>query len=304
MNKAYFLAIFMLGASFVGCLDEEENDDGPKNAIYDLIDNLNSGNYVELCKMSVFELEDNLITLGGETELKACMEYWEEETFEWNITGSNYKEVKMNETLASNSGTIYEVTMDLEICLKFDNESWSCDPAEEDISYYAKVSGQWIDVSGEWEAFTTELIATFMVTQDSGGWYHVDVIKVSKQENLEDFSYYLKDTNGSTYTGGNGFGEIAMQMIGSHGGEEYGIDTSYDGDNQQLRNRASNVSNDDGSNFPVHFSDNDRDGKLSAGDQFLVATMGNSASGPAKDGWKLEIQYDITGDIIGSAKLL
>ncbi len=296
--------IMLVSVSFVGCIDEDEEENGPKNAIYDLIDNLNSGNYVELCKMDVFVLEDNLITLGGETELKACMDYWEEETFEWNITGSNYKEVKMNETLASNSGTIYEVTLDLEICVRYDSaEYWECE-IEEDTSYYAKVSGQWIDVSGEWEAFTTELIATFFVSEDSGGWYHVDVIKVSKQENLEDFSYYLKDANGSTYTGGNGFGEIAMQMIGSHGGEEYGIDTSYDGDNQQLRNRASNVSNDDGSNFPVHFSDNDRDGKLSAGDQFLVAGMGNSASGPAKDGWKLDIYFDATGDIIGSAKLL
>ena len=37
---------------------------------------------------------------------------------------------------------------------------------------------------------------------------------------------------------------------------------------------------------------------------FLIAGMGNSANGPAEDGWRLDIQYDLTGDIMGSAKLL
>ena len=43
---------------------------------------------------------------------------------------------------------------------------------------------------------------------------------------------------------------------------------------------------------------------LSAGDQFLVYGSGNAANGPASDGWRLEIQYDPSGDIIGSAKML
>ena len=61
---------------------------------------------------------------------------------------------------------------------------------------------------------------------------------------------------------------------------------------------------DDGYNYPVHFSDSDRDGKLSAGDQFAIYGQGDSANGPAEDGWKLDIQFDASGDIIGSAKLL
>jgi hypothetical protein len=127
------------------------------------------------------------------------------------------------------------------------------------------------------------------------------VIKVSKQENLAAFSFYLKDGSGSTYVGGsNGFGEIAMQIIG---GEEHGIDMAYDGDDDRLKNRASSVSNDDGSEYPVHFNDNDRDGKLSAGDQFLVYSSNNGANGPASDGWRLEIQFDDSGDIIGSATM-
>ena len=128
--------------------------------------------------------------------------------------------------------------------------------------------------------------------------YHVEVIKVSKQEDLLGFSYFLKDGSGSTFVGGNGFGEVAMQF---QGGEEMGIDMTYNGDDDQLKSRATNVSNDNGSQFPVHFSDNDRDGKLSSGDQFLVY---GPDPGPAQDGWKLDIQFDATGDIIGSAKLL
>ncbi len=144
-------------------------------------------------------------------------------------------------------------------------------------------------------------IATFFVEESSSGVYHVEVIKVSKQEDLAGFSYFLKDDSGSTYVGGNGFGEIAMQIVG---GEEHGIDTSYTGDDDQLKSRATNVSDDDGSVYPVHFSDNDRDNKLSAGDQFMVYGTGNSANGPAAYNWKLDIQFDLTGNIIGSARLL
>ena len=144
-------------------------------------------------------------------------------------------------------------------------------------------------------------IATFFVEESSSGVYHVEVIKVRKQDDLAGFSYFLKDDSGSTYVGGNGFGEIAMQIVG---GEEHGIATSYTGDDDQLKSRATNVSDDDGSVYPVHFSDNDRDNKLSAGDQFMVYGMGNSANGPAADNWKLDIQFDASGDIIGTAKLL
>ncbi len=145
-------------------------------------------------------------------------------------------------------------------------------------------------------------IATFFVQEGSDGIYHVDVIKVSKQENLAAFSFYLKDETGSTYVGqGHGFGEVAMQIIG---GEEHGIDMAYNGGDATLERRAANVSDGDGSKYPVHFNDNDRDGKLSAGDQFLVYGSGNAANGPASDNWRLDIQFDASGDIIGSAKML
>ena len=145
-------------------------------------------------------------------------------------------------------------------------------------------------------------IATFFVQEGSDGVYHVDVIKVSRQEDLAGFSFYLKDETGSTYVGpGHGFGEISMQIIN---GEEYGIDQSYNGDDEGLQNRAANVSDDDGSEYPVHFRDYDQDGKLSAGDKFMVYGSGNAANGPASDNWSLDIQFDASGDIIGSAKML
>ena len=145
-------------------------------------------------------------------------------------------------------------------------------------------------------------IATMFVQEDSSGVYHLDVIQVSSQEYLENFSFFLKDDTGSTYVGGyNGFGEIAMQIIN---GEEHGIDTAYDGDDEQLANRVNNVSNDDGTDFPVHFNDNDRDGKLSAGDRFHVyGHASGKSNGPAADNWRLDIQFDASGDIIGSAKM-
>jgi len=146
-------------------------------------------------------------------------------------------------------------------------------------------------------------LITFWVEEDSNGLYHVEVINVTKQKDLEDFSFYLNDGEGQTCTVDNCFGEIAMQY---KDGKEMGISTNYYGNDDRLRSRADNVSEDDGSVYPVHFSDNDRDGKLSAGDQFLVYGKGGSdvSKGPAEDGWRLEIQFDPSGDIVGSAKLI
>ena len=131
------------------------------------------------------------------------------------------------------------------------------------------------------------------------------MINIFKEEAFfyeEEKEFYLKDETGSTYVGqGHGFGEIAMQIVG---GEEHGIDTAYNGGDEQLENRRDNVSADDGTDFPVSFNDNDRDSKLSAGDQFMVYGNGNAANGPAADNWRLDIQFDASGDIIGSAKML
>ena len=92
-------------------------------------------------------------------------------------------------------------------------------------------------------------LATFFVSEDSGR-YHVEVIKVSRQAPLEDFSFFLKNESGSTFVGGNGFGEVAMQYLG---GDPTGIDMSYSGNNQILQNRASEIANDDGSVYPCTF---------------------------------------------------
>jgi hypothetical protein len=35
----------------------------------------------------------------------------------------------------------------------------------------------------------------------------------------------------------------------------------------------------------------------------MVYGTGNSANGPAEDNWKLDIQFDASGDIIGTAKM-
>ena len=145
-------------------------------------------------------------------------------------------------------------------------------------------------------------MAVFFVQEDSSGVYHVDVTKVTRSEELVGFSFYLMDGSGTTYVGGDalGHGEIAMQNIT---GDLHGIDQNYGGNEAELQERVQTVKDDDGSNFPVKFSDNDRDGKLSAGDRFHVYGSKGGSNGPAEDGWKLEVKYDPSGDTIGSAPL-
>ena len=143
--------------------------------------------------------------------------------------------------------------------------------------------------------------AQFTSSKNSSGDYYVTVVKVSQDYDLEAFSYFLKDSTGTTIE----FGEIAMQNLS---GNVVGIDVSYgakcdDNCDADLQTRSDAVDADDGSNYAVTFNDNDNDGKLSAGDKFVARGQGHSTNGPADDDWSLEVKFDNTGDIVGSKRL-
>jgi flagellin-like protein len=147
----------------------------------------------------------------------------------------------------------------------------------------------------------TSPFAQFTSSKNSGGDYYVTVVKVSTKYDLEAFSYFLKDSTGTT----SEFGEVAMQNLS---GNVVGIDVSYDatcgdGCDDDLQTRSDAVDADDGANYAVTFNDNDRDGKLSAGDKFTARGSGHSSDGPAQDDWSLEVKFDNTGDVIGSKRL-
>jgi hypothetical protein len=309
MSNAYLFVICLFASSFAGCLGigdlaEENSSSSLEDAFNDFIESINAGNEIKYCKYIAYTIDDetNTIILANNTELDECAEDREEDDdYEYKLTTSNYSDENLDYKAANNSGFVYSVNFTMEECEREDEfEPWDCEESEMDLDW-VEVSGQWLYW---WDSFLEQgesaPIATFIVEESSGGEYHVKVIKVSKQEDLAEFSFFLKDETGSTYVGGNGFGEVALQMID---GNEHGIENAYDGENETLERRANNISADDGSEFPVHFSDNDRDGKLSAGDEFTVYGTGNSANGPASSGWKLDIQYDSTGDIVGFAKM-
>ena len=311
MSRVYLLAICLLASSFAGCLESDDMiDDSASNAeeaFNDFIDSINTGNWRTYCKYMSYTYDDtiNEVILSNNTVLDECAEEREEDNDneEYKLTISNYVEENLDYRVANNSGFVYSVNFTIEECERDDEfQPWDCDGPDDESLLWVEVGGQWLYWwDSDLEQGESAPIATFFVEEGSNGIYHVEVIKVSKQEDLAGFSFFLKDGSGSTYVGGNGFGEIAMQMIN---GYEHGIDTSYDGNDTQLLSRKDNVSADDGSEYPVHFEDNDRDGMLSAGDKFMVYGQGTSANGPAEDGWKLDVQYDASGDIIGSAKLL
>ena len=76
MNKAYILAICMLGASFTGCLEDEEDKSDLENAFNSFINSINNGNWKEFCKYTEFTLdeENNTIILANNAELDECAE--------------------------------------------------------------------------------------------------------------------------------------------------------------------------------------------------------------------------------------
>ena len=95
-------------------------------------------------------------------------------------------------------------------------------------------------------------IFVFFVQLNSKNENIIDVLTVKDQVNLTDLSFFLKDESGSTYVGGNGFGDIGMQMMGE---EASGINILYNGENEDLKSRAEEISNDDGSTYPVKYLD-------------------------------------------------
>jgi len=307
MNKAYILAICILGASFTGCIEDDDDSLTLRQSVEDFLQASDDRNGKKFCG---YILNYDGTFISGEDKQDCIAEINEDFGFEYTIAITDFNSEKQDYKVNKNSGYVYSVSIIMESCYREQSDTqngtneWICETFSEGNVLWVEVGGKWgygpdgLDKYYSLEQGESAPIATFFVSQDSSNKYHVEVIKVSKQYDLTGFSFYLKDDTGSTYVGGNGFGEIAMQVSG---GKETGIDMTYSGDDVQLQNRASNVSNDDGSEFPVHFSDNDRDGKLSAGDKFLVY---GPEAGPAEDGWKLDIQFDATGDIIGSAKLL
>ena len=295
----------MLGASFTGCIEDDDDSLTLRQSVEDFLQASEDRNGKKFCG---YLLNYDGTFISGEDKQECIAMVNEDLGFEYTIAITNFDSEKQDYKVNKNSGYVYSVSIIMESCYREQSDTqngtneWICETMTEGDILWVEVDGKWgygsDGLDKYYDSDGSAPIATFFVSQDSSNKYHVEVIKVSKQYDLTGFSFFLKDEDGYTYLGGNGFGEIAMQI---KGGEEMGIAITYDGDDEVLQNRATNVSNDDGSEFPVHFSDNDRDGKLSAGDKFLVY---GPEAGPAEDGWRLDIQFDSSGDIIGSAKLL
>jgi len=314
MSKAYLFAMFLLAASFTGCIGGDDLEELPteEDEIIEPVGVDDNAGMPVVEFIGIADDDGGLYLIGSYYDDGYILSYSIESTNP--SEDDDYRDyceygyglyLKNENTTIESEYDCYPISLNslfIELCydLEYVDQTITAKIEDNDGN---KASAEYELVEDDFDACKDDdyygedaPIATFTVESSSGGEYYVTVIKVSKQEDLTGFSFFLKDETGSTYVGGNGFGEIAIQMIA---GEEHGIGTIYDGENEQLESRANNVTNDDGSEFPVHFSDNDRDGKLSAGDQFTVYGSGNSANGPAQSGWKLDIQFDASGDIIG-----
>ena len=324
MNKAFLFVIMLVSVSFVGCIedssdelstedttsDETQDEDTTINPVG--VDEGSNGPTVEFLGVNHPEMSLLAAMYDPDGFIKSYefngmnRSYGEYGTFDHEGYGDDifcgeYGIPMGNNASFSSAYECFPVTNYIILDLCYDmlvaNQTIVISVEDNDgntaSANYTLIRDDFYGCEGYQE--NNEVTATLFWSQNGDGVYFVQVIKVTKQVVLEDFSFFLRDGTGSTYVGGNGFGEVAMQF---QGGEEMGIDTAYNGDDEILQSRATNISNDDGSEYPVKFSDNDRDGKLSAGDRFTVY---GSDTGPAEEFWKLDIQYDMTGDIIGSA---
>ena len=225
VSKAYVIVTLMICMAFTGCIEDAKEEDSAtlKDSVYDVFDWGNTQNWKKWCSYILFTVEDNEIILANNTELDECADAEDEDGNEYKFTVSNYTEENLDYRAANNSGFIYSVSVTIETCERPDEfEPWDCivnfgEDVDEFEMHWVEVGGQWVWWDNPWsflEQGESAPIATFYVEEGSDGIYYVDVIKVSKQEDLAGFSFYLKDETGSTYVGGGyGFGEIAMQMV-------------------------------------------------------------------------------------------
>ena len=240
-------------------------------------------------------------------EYKEFLESAKENYDEWNITYRNYTE----EEVMDFQGVVREVTLNATTCLKETNSTeWDCWGGDEQRMLWALVDGKWgyaenglrdycksdamtlTERLEDNQVFQCEIIEanlTLPVDKISDGYsghYIIEVIAISERHNLSSYSWYLLDNMGNTYDGG----------------KVYGINMNYSGDDEVLQNRSINISNDKGGwRFPAHFLDNDLDGMLSAGDQFLLYDTDYDRYGQTRsleDGYSFRLRLDVTGDVV------
>jgi len=311
MSKAYLFAIILLFVPFTGCIETEESDDTPslRSAVdkyYNYYGSLDNFDYEGLCGTYI-ESDGRFWNSSAKEE---CIDGWKESLEEakehyddWDFTYRNYTE----EELMDFQGVVREVTLVVKICFKETNiTEWECWDEDEQHMLWALVDGKWgfaddglrdycksdaMTLTERFEdnkVFQCERIEanlTLPVNKTSEGYYIIEVIAISERQNLSSYSWYLLDNMGNTYDSG----------------DVYGINMNYSGDDEVLQNRSINISNDDGSEFPVHFLDTDLDGMLSPGDQFQFYDTDYDRYGRTRtleDGYQFRLKLNITGDVV------
>ena len=328
MSKAYFFAMFLLAASFTGCIEDSEleeivTEEEVTNEEEEMIEPVGVDDNAGMPGIEILGLlEDGQMLVAAIYDPDGYVKAYNIESSDNGyLTGlledddDEYIECNglyLNDTQNPNDCFPHLNTIFVNICYELG------DAVDQTITFTIKdndgneVSEQYNLVESDFENTCEDyydfndnpsiVFGDGSAVDNSAGTWTAMVTQSSRQEPLSDYSYFLKDDSGSTYVGGNGFGEIAMQVMG---GEFHGIDMNYNGPSQGgLISRAQNITEDDGTVFPVHFFDGDQDGMLSAGDYFTIFGNGNSANGPAQADWKLWIQYDATGETAGIVTIL
>ena len=316
-GEAIACIVLALALSLTGCLDsfldsDEVEQDTASKAVKRYYDSIINEDVDIFCssyakangtRLTESEIEDCEDEVRIETIEDPYGERW---MVEYDIESVGNVPFENETEYSSDLLEISNVTVSVLACARDSvDDAWECYDWLEMEVYVGRMSnGEWL-ILESYEVASSVLLAQFTSSKNSNGDYYVTVVQVSQDYDLEAFSYYLKDSTGTT----SEFGEIAMQNLS---GNVVGIDASYTAKcarddtspcDDDLQTRETAVTDDDGAIYAVTFHDNDRDGKLSAGDKFTARGSGHSSNGPALDDWSLEVKFDNTGDVIGSKRL-
>ena len=297
MRNTFFLIICLLGTTFTGCLDslpfgEDDEEQTPSSLVSDIMNTIGKGDASSFCN---YRLGEYGYPLEEDAKNQCKMSSKESaSTLEYDVNYKHEYEILEVEEIGAPTNPkwnpeiqqIYRLNISYIPCLRNNaDEMWNCEGTY--------LTSQIIKMKSSSNLYFSSIFnyqppsASFFVSKASNGEYRVDIMAVTGSFNLSDVQFRLLKTDGSIFTNSNHseYNEVAMKFID---GVDYGIDVNYGGDDERLRNRASKVS-DDHNEFPVYFSDNDRNSKLSVNDRFVA--VGPDA-GPVEDGWKLVIFYN------------
>ena len=131
MSKAYLFAIFLIIASFTGCIEDDDDDNSPslRESVNSLINSLDTQKWSTFCSYHL-DYQANFMNFTERKEcvdeMKSSFDYEEEYgLIGLKTTINDYNADRLDYKASKSSGYVYSVSMYVEQCFIYENTKTS-----------------------------------------------------------------------------------------------------------------------------------------------------------------------------------